>query len=96
MEVSTASALMTTSSRLVEDYYSTHICNGWIDALGVNDNGADSMYDMMYEWATKLPLEEAASISTVCEGDIEENGETESGDVIYCDADLVPKEFVEQ
>lgn len=65
------------------------------DAMGVSDDGADSTYDMMYEWASKMPLEEQQSIDTICEGDIANNGETGDGDVTYCDADLVPKEFIE-
>lgn len=61
----------------------------------MDDNGADNTFDMMYEWAAKMPLDSKESIDTVCEGNVKENGETTSGDVTYCDADLVPKEFTE-
>lgn len=65
------------------------------DAVGADDSGADGTYEMMYEWSAKMPLDHKESIDTVCEGDIEENGQTSSGDITYCDIELVPKEFTE-
>ena len=94
MEVSTVSPHMIISTLLVCCLLLIIvIC--CVDAVGADDSGADGTYEMMYEWSAKMPLDHKESIDTVCEGDIEENGQTSSGDITYCDIELVPKEFTE-
>jgi hypothetical protein len=41
-----------------------------------------------------MPLKDGERLSTVCEGDVEAP-DSSHADQTYCDANLIPKEFVE-
>ncbi len=61
------------------------------------DDGASTDSELMYKWTTRMPLVPGSSISTVCDGDIQENADGRLlalNNQTYCDADVVPKTFI--
>ena len=69
------------------------------DAMGPKDKGETNTGPMMYDWvANSIPLQSSESISTVCEGTVENNStnsDKKRADNTYCSASVVPKTYTE-
>lgn len=63
------------------------------DPLSATDNGESTSGPMMYSWTGSMPLQNGEHISTVCEGEVIEGDG--GAPYTYCDAELIPKEFLQ-
>ena len=66
------------------------------DAISAEDNGASNSKEMMSVWSGHFPLSNGESETTVCEGDVQASAGKAVNKQVYCDADIVSKEFVEE
>lgn len=65
--------------------------------MGPVDNGKTNAGPMMVDWAGVFPLPEGGHQSSVCEGESTSGASiTAINNEVYCDANLIPKEFVEK
>jgi len=73
------------------------------DGISAEDDGKTSTQEMMYQWTSHFPLASGEAEKTVCEGSLQPNSNRgmQAGkvnavnDQTYCDAELFPKEYVE-
>lgn len=65
------------------------------DGLGPSDNNStDNTGIMMNDWLTQYPLDNGASVDTLCLGDLKSVSQNE-GNNDYCSSVVSPKEFTE-
>ena len=69
--------------------------NSSSDAMGAADKGQTNSGPMMADWAGAFPLANGEDQSTVCEGELASAVDAKN-DQVYCDANIVPKEFTEE
>ena len=66
------------------------------DGLGGYDDNSDANTGiMMNDWLTKYPLDDGASVDTLCLGDLKSPLQATDTDTEYCSLDVSPKTFTE-